>query len=474
MKLKKISAYLAVCMMSAIAVPQANAATDSNISITVNGVEVFADTPSFIQTDVGVTFVPIRVVSETLGANVKWNESTGSVLIKKAETELELTANQSIAKINGQNVRLEAPPVMQNGRLMVPIRFISEGLGVKVSWNQPSRTVNLGNAVEASLLFESGTGNDPQNIHNNAIVTQYNGWIYYANIGDNNKLYRMTLDQSDNVKLTDVPVTDISAVDGWIYYRIDVLEEGKRTDAGEIYRMHPDGTSNTMLSEHSTRAFFVRGDSIYYSRDRGMGAGPIYKMKLDGSERTQLSQEDDDVYEITLGDDAIYYTLNSGGLYRLELESHQATQIDSDWYHDIRIVNGWLYYKDVSGRLHRMDLNGDQRNSIGESPIGSYFIKENDIYYEKRVEGKWSTSESRLYRSDLEGNHSTQLVDKVVQNINFVGDQIYYLTYEALSSETHQYADMLFTLSRMKIDGSQKQSLSSFKMNPFPDKLRVQ
>ncbi|MBE1442111.1 DUF5050 domain-containing protein [Paenibacillus sp. OAS669] len=468
---KTIKIGLAGCLLSLLAVPQALASPDSPVSISVNGIEIFTDAPAYIQADAGVTYVPIRVVSESLGANVTWVESTSTAIISKSGTVLELTLDQHSAKKNDQAVTLEAPAVMQNGRLMVPIRFVSEGLGISISWDPDSRLINLGTPA-ANPLFAAGSGNDPQNIHNNAMVTEYNGWLYYANVGDNNKLYRMSLDRSVNVQLTDEPVTDISAVDGWVYYRIYEHKEGKRTDAGEIYRIRTDGSSRTLLSEHETRHLFMKDGYLYYSRDKGMGSGPIYRMKLDGTDRSQLSGEDEEVFEMAPGGDWIYYTLNSGGLYRIDPESRESAAIDSDWYYDIRIVDGWLYYKDDKGYLHRMDLSGGGRSSIGDHPVGSFWINDNTVYYEQMVEGKWSSSESRLYRSGLDGSNPTLLVDKVILNINVIGERMYYMTYETINSDVHQYADIVNTLSRMNLDGTDKQNITSKTTNPFPDLLR--
>ena len=74
---------------------------------------------------------------------VNWVPDKRSVIILKAETNIKLAADSSIAVLNGKKTEIDVPPIILNGRLMVPVRFAAENLGVNVSWDETTQTVTL-------------------------------------------------------------------------------------------------------------------------------------------------------------------------------------------------------------------------------------------------------------------------------------------------------------------------------------------
>lgn len=77
--------------------------------------------------------VPIRFVSEALGANVKWDGGK-EVTIEKNSKNIKLTIGSSVASIDGKNVTFDAKMKINKQRTYVPLRFVSEALGEEVSW----------------------------------------------------------------------------------------------------------------------------------------------------------------------------------------------------------------------------------------------------------------------------------------------------------------------------------------------------
>ena len=111
------------------------------ISIKLNGNYVSSDVSPYIVND--RTMVPVRVISESLGAEVIWNQAAETVTIKKDGKDIVLRINSDNADVNGESVKLDAPAVIEQSRTFVPIRFISENLGWNVDWEQDSYTVNI-------------------------------------------------------------------------------------------------------------------------------------------------------------------------------------------------------------------------------------------------------------------------------------------------------------------------------------------
>ncbi len=109
------------------------------ISLKLNGNYVSSDVSPYIAND--RTMVPVRVISESLGAEVLWDGDAETVTIKKDSKNIVLKINSDVAVVNGENITLDAPAVIEQSRTFVPIRFISENLGWDVDWEQDTHTV---------------------------------------------------------------------------------------------------------------------------------------------------------------------------------------------------------------------------------------------------------------------------------------------------------------------------------------------
>ncbi len=108
--------------------------------VVLDGRALNFDVPPVVQD--GRTLVPMRAVFEALGAQVGWDEATRTVTAAKGGTEIKLTLGGMAFK-NGSPVGLDVPARLVNGRTMVPLRFVSEALGCQVAWDGATRTVAI-------------------------------------------------------------------------------------------------------------------------------------------------------------------------------------------------------------------------------------------------------------------------------------------------------------------------------------------
>jgi hypothetical protein len=83
----------------------------------------------------GRTLVPMRDIFQALGASVNWNGYTQSIAATRGETNVGLQMGRRAASINGRTVSLDQAPILYRGSTMVPLRFVSEAMGAKVNWN---------------------------------------------------------------------------------------------------------------------------------------------------------------------------------------------------------------------------------------------------------------------------------------------------------------------------------------------------
>lgn len=114
----------------------------NDISVTVNGnpVQFRGQGPIMSQDRV---FVPLRGVFQRMGAHVDWDPSTQTVTADKGPTHVRLTIGLRTASINGEPTSLDLPAQIMDGATMVPLRFVSEALGANVDWNAQNQTVMI-------------------------------------------------------------------------------------------------------------------------------------------------------------------------------------------------------------------------------------------------------------------------------------------------------------------------------------------
>lgn len=82
------------------------------------------------------TLVPLRFISESLGARVAWNQASSVATITHAGKEIKITLGSKTVLVNGKKTALDAPAEYKQGRTFVPLRVISETLGKKVFYNR--------------------------------------------------------------------------------------------------------------------------------------------------------------------------------------------------------------------------------------------------------------------------------------------------------------------------------------------------
>lgn len=93
----------------------------------------------FIQT--GRTYVPIRFISEKLGAKVDWNQNTKEVTIQKDGKTIHWRVGNKQVKVNQQIVMFDAPLLQRNNSTFVPVRFVSEQLNTSVEYLSSKKMV---------------------------------------------------------------------------------------------------------------------------------------------------------------------------------------------------------------------------------------------------------------------------------------------------------------------------------------------
>lgn len=157
--LSLLTAILLVCAVFTVMPAFAEEARDLRVLVDNRLVDFSGDVQPFIN-EQSRTMVPIRFVSNELGASVDWDAAAKKVSIYQADRIIELVIGDSFAHVNGARMEFDTAAEIVEGRTVVPLRFVSETFGAEVNWDGNTRTVYIATeppppAVKTVTLFFS-------------------------------------------------------------------------------------------------------------------------------------------------------------------------------------------------------------------------------------------------------------------------------------------------------------------------------
>lgn len=91
----------------------------------------------------GSLLVPMRAIFEALGAEVLWDQNTKTATATLGDREIAIKIGENKAKVNDQDVSLDVSAVLLNSKTLVPLRFVSENLGASVKWDANTNTASI-------------------------------------------------------------------------------------------------------------------------------------------------------------------------------------------------------------------------------------------------------------------------------------------------------------------------------------------
>ena len=113
----------------------------NNINVIYNDKILSFATPPMIEND--RTLVPMRFLFEQMGAEVSWDGATRTAVVDKANDEISFSIDNTTAKVNNVEKPMDVPARLVNEKTMIPLRFLSEELGYHVEWDEATKTVYI-------------------------------------------------------------------------------------------------------------------------------------------------------------------------------------------------------------------------------------------------------------------------------------------------------------------------------------------
>lgn len=184
-----------------------------------------------------------------------------------------------------------------------------------------------------------------------------NGWLYYISY-PGRTLYRIRLDGTEAMQITDAYITRFNIVGNWIYY----------INSGSLYKMKTNGANNTKINNEEVKSFsiysisvekrwivFHAGD-IWGSMDLRPESYTIYRMRTNGRRLETVGEEK--AYELVMKDGWIYYTnyADNRKLYRIRPDGRGKTKLSEDAVFDIFFMGKTMYYSG-STNIYEMSID---------------------------------------------------------------------------------------------------------------------
>ncbi|WP_162551171.1 copper amine oxidase N-terminal domain-containing protein [Paenibacillus tepidiphilus] len=136
-----LPAFIASLILSVTLVAPASAA-DKPITVQIDQKKIDLKGNHPVQQN-NTILVPLRPLFEGLGLKIGWNPKTGQITGTKEGFSIQLQIGKNTAVVNGQTKKLIVAPQLIRGAVYVPLRFVSEAAGVEVGWNPKASLISV-------------------------------------------------------------------------------------------------------------------------------------------------------------------------------------------------------------------------------------------------------------------------------------------------------------------------------------------
>ena len=126
------------------------AAEDGAIQVTVDDALIEFDVPPTSEN--GRTLVPMRYIFEALGADVEWVQQESKAVAVKGDITVEIGVDKNVMLRNSKEITLDVPAKAIDGRILVPVRAVAEAFDAKVDWVAQENLVKI---VSAEKMAEA-------------------------------------------------------------------------------------------------------------------------------------------------------------------------------------------------------------------------------------------------------------------------------------------------------------------------------
>ncbi len=296
----------------------------------------------------------------------------------------------------------------------------------------------------------------------NSLTLIVDGWVYFNKSSDQDKLYRVKIDGSSEMKVNDLRVYALNENKGRLYF--SDMDHNYRLSSAKL-----DGSDIKIVSEDMTSDLLFFDGWLYYLNHSD--SGREYRIKGNDKEKvisvpraTPLAGNEEEIlvagstnsnrsgggYFVRAGDDLIFVGMSEGmdGIYRRNLIDANAPfeQISQEQARNLNVWKDWVYYINESDYLgiYRMRADGSEPQIVLDQSVGNLVVYGNWMYFLNHNDNQ------RIYRAKVDGSELSA-VSKMEGIFSF-----------SLEGEWLVYANgQGQTMVKVKLDGSDEQVVTS-------------
>ena len=423
------------------------------ICIILNDVELKMDVEPITLND--RTMVPARFIFEALGADVNWDAATQTVTGSLDKKKITMQVGNPSATVDGKLVTLDAPPVVENDRTFIPLRFCAENLDCKVNWLEEwSQAIiyqetsypdihYIDNQSGKMMISDTYGYNRHESTEWGGGEKAANGDLYYLSkksAYEAASLMRRPAGTTEEFKVAD-HVGDFRVAGNEIFY----IDTNQARLPVYFYRMDLDGQNKRKLRFSKEVAQFVEntgkdprfydsfhglvwnnykieGDYVYGEMDpTNAGRFMLYNYKTD-----TVRFFEDTFHTYSAQGDLIYYS-SDNGIFCID-KNEKVTKLTESVSHDMYIVGDWIYFANENDgkKLYRMKKDGSGKEKITDCEVKLLQDYVGYLYLLTTGGDTWGWSFARV---NLEGVPEVQYSSYRVENnskVKFMDGWIFY------------------------------------------------
>ncbi len=149
--MKQILSTIFLALVLVVSLPSSASALEQPIAVQLDGLTLSLEVPPVIHN--GRTMVPFRAIAEAMNIPVSWDDTSRTVTAGDGKTTVRLQINNPTAYINNNPVTLDAAPQIVSGRTLIPLRFFSEAFDSIVDWNGTLRQVTIASSPKTMTVI---------------------------------------------------------------------------------------------------------------------------------------------------------------------------------------------------------------------------------------------------------------------------------------------------------------------------------
>lgn len=273
-------------------------------------------------------------------------------------------------------------------------------------------------------------GNTTGNINNRGLFCESDGYIYFSNIYDQKKLYKMKNDLTEAECIGNAPSEFINVYDNRVFFFQTPYSDNQFFGIGGLYGVCTTDTSGksglTTIDKSYVNSLILYGDNLYYQHYDTEDGLTLYKATGDGKEKKQISSKE--VF-VSCPYDGTFLTYDKNNMYYLSFFNPETDTMGL--FADIRAYNiihegNYLYYMNIddSYRIYRYNLSSGENEKLTDYTVDLFNVYENIIFFQRNSE-----TEPALMRMYIDGSNPEVIAIGNYSNINCTSTYTFFHTF---------------------------------------------